>query len=437
VWERLQDWTIDHHPEHVEAALDDLYGDERELTPEMMGVLCSYAHLDRELPGGGTPAERFAELPWLSDAERAAASTLALAGLRLWRVRSVHPGQSIALEEVLCGNVVGVRSQRVSLSTARWDVLLGRVLPCADGHELWGPVAVFEASEEEEVIAEVHRLATERSIAPLAAFRACAAQLLRFSPASRDLPPSVFTFEGDEAVDVHARWELDGDDARAVLECHPDLVDMGDTEEGAGICLEWTAPRRELVARRPDLPARSVFLESTPVFIDPDELQVSVDGSRIGLGTFELHPRELTFRAISVQRLDGAIALVRDTLGHRARLVERGVEPLDAARPAPNRSGGAAPDDEPAVPSDIREAILAGMARDRLMRMLDEPDHRFDGLTPREAARSTQQRPRVERWIRALENAAAHGRTPAEVAPDVAMIREQLAMPDDALATAA
>ena len=62
----------------------------------------------------------------------------------------------------------------------------------------------------------------------------------------------------------------------------------------------------------------------------------------------------------------------------------------------------------------IREAVLAGFMRDRFRRMLDEPDARFDGLTPREAARTSRHRPRVERWLRTVENAAAHGVTPGE-----------------------
>jgi hypothetical protein len=437
IWKSLQQWTTDH-PEHLQAAIDDLCGDDdRTMTPERVDLLCSYVHLDRELPGGGTPAERFAELPELSDVERAAASSLAQARLGLWRARAVEPGASIELEEVLGHRVVTVRSERVSRATARWDVLLGRITSGACGPELWGPAAIFEASEEEELVAEVHRLAAERSITPLATFRTCAAQLLRFSPPSRHTTPSFFSFEGDDLVDAHARWELEDDDAGAALEFHPDLVHTGDTEDGGGVCLEWTAPRRELAARRPELPPRAVVLESTPVWVDPDERRVSAAGSRIGLGTFELCARELTFHAVSAQRLDGAIALVADTAGDRARLVERHVEPLDpgGSRTSPSRSTSTG--DEQWVPADIREAVIAGLARDRFLRMLDEAHAQFDGMTPREAAHSAQQLPRLQHWLRTLENSAARGNAPQGTAPDMAMIREELGMPDHAVADAA
>jgi hypothetical protein len=435
VWERLQEWTIANHPEHLEAAIDEMLGDERTITPRTGDLLCSYVHLDRQLPGGGTPVERFAELSALDDVERAAAATLTQARLGLWRVRAVEPGRSIDLGEIVGNRVVTVHSQNVSRGTARWDVLLGRVIEGAHGHELWGPAAIFTAAEEDEIVAEVERLADERSIPPSAVFRVCAAELLRFTPPSRATPPSFFTFEGDELVAAHARWVLEDDEAGVVLERHPDVVDIADTEDGEGICLEWTAPRAELAARRPALPPRAVVLESTPVFIDPDERRVTGDSSRIGLGTFELRPRELTFDAISAQRLDGAIALVAETIGSRARLVERRVEPLEAT----SRSGQRSPveaSNEDTIPAEIRDAVIAGLVRARSHRMLDEPDPRFDGLTPREAARSPRHRPGVERWLRTLENTTARG-APVEAAPDVAMLRRELGMPDETLAAAA
>ena len=436
VWERLQEWTIANHPEHLEVAIDELLGDERKITSETGDLLCSYVHLDRQLPGGGTPVERFAELSALDDIERAAVRTLTQARLGLWRVRAVEPGLSIDLEEVVGDRVVSVHSQNVSRGTARWDVLLGRVIEGAQDHELWGPAAIFTAAEEAEIVAEVERLADERSIPPSAVFRSCAAELLRFKPPSRTIPPSFFTFEGDEVVAAYARWVLEDDEAPVALERHPDLVDVADTEDGEGICLEWTAPRTKLAAHRPELPLRAVVLESTPVFVDPEERRVTGDSSRIGLGTFELRPGELTFDAISAQRLDGAIALVAGTIGSRARLVERRVESLETASPSGRRSGVQGSNEE-TIPTEIRDAVVAGLIGARFHHMLDEPDPRFDGLTPRAAARSPRHRPAVERWLRMLENTAAHGGAAVEAAPDVAMLRDELRMPEEASAVAA
>lgn len=146
----------------------------------------------------------------------------------------------------------------------------------------------------------------------------------------------------------------------------------------------------------------------------------------------------MTFDAISAERLEGAIALVAETLGRRARLVERRVEPIELG--VPSDAGAATSvddDDNEPVRTEIREAVLAGFMRDRFRRMLDEPDARFDGLTPREAARTSRHRPRVERWLRTVENAAAHGVTPGEASPDVAMLRNELGMPDATLTDAA
>jgi hypothetical protein len=433
VWRRLQEWTIANHPVHLGEAIDELLEGDRRTTPQTADLLCSYVHLDRALPGGGTPAERFAALPALTAAERAAAQTLSQARLGLWRARMVQPGVSIELEEVVGDRVVTVVSDRVSRGTAQWDVLLCRVIDGPRGHELWGPAAIFAASEEEEILAEIERLAGERSIGLTDVFRACAAELLRFSPPSRTTPPSFLTFEGDEVVPAHARWELEDDRTATALADHPDLVDLADTEDGEGICLEWTAPRAELSARRPELPPRSVLLEGAPVLFDHAEGRVLTDSSRVGLGTFELRPGELTFDAMSEERLEGAIALVAETLGRDARLVERRVEPLELGSRPDERAAG----DDEAIPGEIRNAIVAGFMRARWQRMLDEPDARFDGLTPREAAGTPRHRPQLERWLRAIENAAAHGNTPTEATPDVAMLRHELGMPDATLADAA
>jgi hypothetical protein len=433
VWARLQEWTIDDHPAHLDAAIDELLDGEPRITPQTADLLCSYAHLDRELAGGGTPAERFAALPTLTDDERAAAQTLSRARLGLWRARAVRAGVSIALEEVFGERVVTVRSDCISRGTARWDVLVCRVIDGPRGHELWGPAAILGAAEEDEIVAEVERLAKQRSLAITDVFRACAVELLRFSPPSRTTPPSFFTFEGDEVVTAHARWTL-ADDAAALAD-HPDVVDIADTDDGEGICLEWTAPRTELAARRPTLPPRALILEGSPVFFDHEHGRALADASRIGLGTFELRPGDLTFDGISGERLEGAIALVAETLGDRARLAERHVEPVERSAP-PEKRAATTDEDEP-VPAEIREAVLASFMRDRFRRMLDEPDARFDGLTPREAARSARHRPRVERWLQMLENAAAHGVTPREASPDVAMLRDELGLPDATLADAA
>lgn len=437
----MQEWTTREHPEHLADALVELFGDARRLSDGRVDLLCSYALLDRELAGGGTAAERFAQLEPLSAAERTAAQTLAQARLGLWRVLAVQPGASIDLEEVVGGSLVTVHSRNVSREARRWDVLLGRVIqPAGGAHELWGPAAVFHADEEDELVAELHRVAAERSVTPQAAFRACAAALLRFTPRSRTTEPSFFTYEGDRIADACARWEIDGDDA-AALAMHADLVDTGDTEDGEGICLEWTGERRELAARRPKLPAGALVLESAPVFVDSDG-GISSDGARIGLGTFELRPHELAFSAISAQRLDGAIALVAEATRGRARLVERRVEPLEPSRSrrAASRraaSRGAERRPGPDVPDEVREAVIAGFARDRFLSMLDEPHPRFDGLTPREAVRSARQRPQVERWLRTLENMAGRGRACDEAAPDVATLRSELGLPDHAIGSRA
>lgn len=127
----------------------------------------------------------------------------------------------------------------------------------------------------------------------------------------------------------------------------------------------------------------------------------------------------------------GAIGLVADAIGDRARLVERHVEPLELDGSPATPSGGGPEDGDPSISAGIHKNVIAGFARDRFSRMLDEQDPRFDGLAPREAARSAGQRSRLERWLRTLENTAVHGGARRRDDP------EELAMPEDTLADAA
>jgi hypothetical protein len=73
-------------------------------------------------------------------------------------VLAVEPGRSVALEELVGGRRVEVRSPHVSREAIRWDVLLARVM-AGNRPSFWGPARFFEPCEEPELRAELARLA--------------------------------------------------------------------------------------------------------------------------------------------------------------------------------------------------------------------------------------------------------------------------------------
>src|SRR6266852_8243157 len=128
VGHRLQDWSSQLLGNEITAALEEFVGAERVMYDDDLQIFASWFHNDRELVGGGTPAERYAARPDLPHAERAAAARIAFARLGLYRVLAVAPGRSLALEEIASGPHIEVRSPDVSRDAVRWDILLARVM---------------------------------------------------------------------------------------------------------------------------------------------------------------------------------------------------------------------------------------------------------------------------------------------------------------------
>ncbi|MDP9286196.1 MAG: hypothetical protein M3P41_14775 [Actinomycetota bacterium] len=111
---RLQDWSSKLLGAEITAALEEFVGAKRVMDDADMQIFATWFHNDRELVGGGTPAERYAARPDLPHAERAAAARIATARLGLYRVLAVAPGRSLALEEIASGTHIEVRSPHVS-----------------------------------------------------------------------------------------------------------------------------------------------------------------------------------------------------------------------------------------------------------------------------------------------------------------------------------
>jgi hypothetical protein len=155
VGDRIQQWAYAHHPDEMDVGLRELVGDRRRLVfgDTDVQLLASWQLNDRELPGGDTPAQRYAALDGLSDPERALAQRIASAHLALLRVRSTEPGRAIEIEDVTrdCARA-RVVSHDVSSCVRTNDMFVGHLMPGPPAMSLWGPMAMLDRRTGHELI---------------------------------------------------------------------------------------------------------------------------------------------------------------------------------------------------------------------------------------------------------------------------------------------
>jgi len=155
VGDRIQEWAYANHRDEMDVALGELVGDPRGVVfgDTDAQLVASWQLNDRELPGGGTPAQRYARLAGLTDSERATASRIASARLALLRVRSTEPGRAIEIEDVTRGCArVRVVSHEVSSYVQRNDMFVGHLMLGPPSASLWGPMAMLDRRGGRELI---------------------------------------------------------------------------------------------------------------------------------------------------------------------------------------------------------------------------------------------------------------------------------------------
>ncbi len=413
----MQAWSSEALREEIGAALEAFVGPDRTMDDAELQIFATWFHSDRELPGGDTPAERYAARPDLPGDERAVALRIAGARLGFHRVVEVEPGSWLALEDLVSGTRARVRSQNVSREAVRWDILLGRVM-AGELPSLWGPTRFFEPGDEPELLAELERLAGAPGKPDEAALtrvlRDDALELMRYMPPGWSVEPSFFTLEGDPLAQGTAVWEL-GDVAAA----RDRLQDLGGLCPGEPLEVDITVARDVLVRGRPALPPGAIVLEAGPV----DDLD------KVPVASVRLEGANLRVEAMSEERLEEAIEIVEHDFGDIAKLADRELVPIEQR--LEERS---APEPPAALPPGLTQAaerrLVGGFMAERMRRWLDEPHPELDDRTPRSAA-ACERRSEVIRLLRGIENGAERARRQGEPAAEVAWMREELGLEDE------
>jgi len=140
---RVQAWAFATYPEEMKAGLEELLGGRTgvvvgDADAQLSGT---WVLSDRELPGGGTIAQRYARRLDLPSSERDIAERIADARLGLLRVISFKPGRGIELHDLTRSELVSVISHDLSRSVRPGDVVVGRVMAGPPAPSVWGPVA--------------------------------------------------------------------------------------------------------------------------------------------------------------------------------------------------------------------------------------------------------------------------------------------------------
>jgi hypothetical protein len=154
VGENIRAWAFQHHRDAIGAALAEITAGCKDpvLGDADIALIAAWTLSDRELPGGGTLAQRYAQQPDLPADESDVARRIAAARLRLLRVVGVQSGRWIELDELTGDGSVRAMSHEVSRSVRPGDMLVARLMEGPPAPSLWGPVATLTRETGRELM---------------------------------------------------------------------------------------------------------------------------------------------------------------------------------------------------------------------------------------------------------------------------------------------
>jgi hypothetical protein len=150
----MRAWAFEHEPDAIRAALAEITAGREDtvLGDADLGLIACWALNDRELPGGGTLAQRYAQRPDLSVDETDVARRIAAARLGLLRVMGASPGRWVDLDDIAGARQARVMSHGVSRTVRKDEMLVARIMEGPPAQSLWGPVATLTRESGAELM---------------------------------------------------------------------------------------------------------------------------------------------------------------------------------------------------------------------------------------------------------------------------------------------
>jgi SEC-C motif len=153
VGSRIQAWADQHQRQQLQAGLEEILGGYEDIVvgDADLQLVGTWLLSDRELPVGGTIAERYAGREDISREERDIAQRIANARITLLKVKGATPGRSISVHDIGRDEYVTVFSHGVSKSVKPGDVIVARIMAGPPAPSLWGPVAFLDRHSGREL----------------------------------------------------------------------------------------------------------------------------------------------------------------------------------------------------------------------------------------------------------------------------------------------
>jgi hypothetical protein len=141
----MRAWAFEHEPQAIRTALAEITASHEDavLGDADFALIACWTLNDREFPGGGTLAQRYADRPDLSVDEADTARRIAAARPSLLRVVDASPGHWIDLDDIVRKRQARVMSHGVSRTVRKDEMLVARIMEGPPAQSLWGPVATL------------------------------------------------------------------------------------------------------------------------------------------------------------------------------------------------------------------------------------------------------------------------------------------------------
>jgi len=153
VGSRIQEWASEFYARQISSAFEEITSGHKGvvLGDGDLQLIGTWALSERELPEGGTIAQRYAQRDDISAEERDIASRIAGAHLALLRVDRVTPGRAIDAYDLTYGRQATVSSHDVSHAAQSGDLIVARLMDGPPALTLWGPVAFLDRDSGQQL----------------------------------------------------------------------------------------------------------------------------------------------------------------------------------------------------------------------------------------------------------------------------------------------